>query len=35
MNTEEQLNWRRLYLLLVVELVVLTGLFWALSRWAR
>ena len=27
-------SWRRLYTFLIVELVVLTALFYALTRWA-
>lgn len=31
---EDRTPWPKLYALLIGELAVLTGLFWALSRWA-
>jgi len=29
-----ELPWRRLYILVAVELAVTVGLFWLLTRWA-
>lgn len=34
MTVGDEIDWKKLYVLLVVELAALTGLFWLLSRWA-